>query len=158
LVDHVSAPAYCTDASTNVLAWNPLAREVFGDYANWPQKDRNLLWLLFNEPTFASRLTDREEYAARVVHTFRTRSQAYLDDAAVIDMVDELQSRSADFQTLWETRDLRGWNAEVIHVAHPLGQLALTTMMFQDLAPVGIRFTAYLPTDDATARVLQMLR
>ena len=157
LVDYVSAPAYCTDASTSVLAWNPLAREIFGDYAKWPQERRNLLWLLFNEPAFANRLTDRAEYAARVVHTFRTRSQAYLDDDTVICMVDELKARSSDFQTLWEARDLRGWNAAIIHVAHPLGQLALTTMMFQDLAPVGIRFTAYLPADDATARILQML-
>ena len=84
LVDSVHVPAYCTDALTNVLAWNAAACEVFGNYGDWPPDRRNLLWLLFEEPSFAERLVDREEYAARVVQTFRSRSDSYLDDVAAI--------------------------------------------------------------------------
>jgi hypothetical protein len=89
LVDRVAAPAYCTDALTSALAWNGLAVDVFGDYGHWPAERRNLL-RLFEEPTFAVRLVDRDECAARVVHTFRGRSDAYLNDPAAIDLVDSL--------------------------------------------------------------------
>ena len=75
LVDRVRAPAYCTDAYTNVLAWNPAACEVFGDYARWAADRRNLLWLLFCEPGFGGRLVYRDEYAARVAHLVSCRKE-----------------------------------------------------------------------------------
>jgi hypothetical protein len=100
LVDHVTAPAYITDAATRVLAWNASARQVFGDYAAWPPEERSLLRLLFTEPTFATRLVDRDEYAARVVHTFRQRSDAHLQDPTVVELVEELGQCSADFRRL----------------------------------------------------------
>ena len=157
LVDHVTAPAYCTDASTNVLAWNSFASEVFGDFGAWSAEHRNLLWLLFNEPAFASRLSRREEYAARVVHTFRTRSQAYLSDPDVIAMVESLSSQSATFKALWATRDLRQGTNDTILAVHPLGELTLRTMMWQDVAPRGTRFSAYLPADASTSAILREL-
>jgi transcriptional regulator with XRE-family HTH domain len=100
LVDHVSAPAYCTDAVTNVLAWNTGACEVFGDYGRWPPERRNLLWLLFDETGFAERLVDRDEYAERVVRTFRGRSDAYLNDPLAMEMVETLSRRSLRFKAL----------------------------------------------------------
>lgn len=157
LVNHVTAPAYCTDASTKVLAWNSLATEVFGDFAMWPEENRNLLYLLFNTREFASRLRRREEYAARVVHTFRTRSHAYLSDPDVIAMVNSLSSQSVAFKAIWATRDLRQGTSDSIQAVHPLGELTFRTMMWQDVAPRGIRFSAYLPADAATMRVVQEL-
>jgi transcriptional regulator with XRE-family HTH domain len=55
LVDGVPYPAYCTDALTNVIAWNAAAALVFGDYAAWPAEQRNLLLLLFTETGFRTR-------------------------------------------------------------------------------------------------------
>jgi hypothetical protein len=101
LVDLVSAPPYCTDALTNVVAWNAPACEVFGDYGRWPPDRRNLLWLLFDETGFGGRLIERDDYASRVVRTFRGRSDAYLNDPNAIEMVDALSRRSPPFKTLW---------------------------------------------------------
>jgi transcriptional regulator with XRE-family HTH domain len=155
LVDHVTAPAYITDAATGVLAWNAPAREVFGDYAAWQPKDRNLLWLLFTEPAFATRLVDRDEYAARVVHTFRQRSDAHLQDPAVVALVEELGRRSADFRQVWDSRELRRVGTDTLLVNHPDGRLTFTMLMFQDLGPTGIRFNAYLPADPGTAHAME---
>ncbi len=155
LVDHITAPAYITDAATRVLAWNALARQIFGDYAAWPPEERFLLRLLFSQPAFATRLVDRDGYAARVVHTFRQRSDAHLRDPTVVDMVEELGRRSADFQRLWESRELRRAGSDTLLVDHPDGRLTFSMVMFQDLGPTGVRFNAYLPADPDTTHAME---
>jgi transcriptional regulator with XRE-family HTH domain len=149
LVDHVDAPAYCTDALTNVLAWNAAAVEIFGDYGRWPVHRRNLLRLLFEEPTFAARLVDRDDYAARVVWTFRGRSHAYLKDPMAIDLVDTLRRKSPRFKALWDGHDVRRADTDTLEVDHPSGRLRLTLVNLQGVASPGVRFNAYLPTDEA---------
>lgn len=154
LIDHVRAPAYCTDAYTNVLAWNAAACEVFGDYARWPADRRNLLWLLFSELGFGERLVDRDEYAARVVRTFRSRSDSYLNDPVAIEMVDMLSRRSGRFKALWDAHDVRRADTDTLEAVVPGGRLVLTLVTLQGITSPAIRFNAYLPADTATAALL----
>lgn len=154
LVDHVGAPAYCTDAITNVLAWNAAACAVFGDYAKWPPERRNLLWLLFGEPTFAERLVDRDDYAARVVRTFRSRSDTYLSDPVAIEIVDALRRRSPRFKALWDAHDVRRADTDTLAVALPGGRVILTLITLQGVTSPGVRFNAYLPSDATAAAAL----
>jgi PAS domain-containing protein len=157
LVDHLDVPAYCTDALTHVIAWNPRATEIFGDYARWPPHRRNLLRLLFDEPEFADRLADRDEYAARVVRTFRGRSDAYLKDPVAIDLVDDLTRSHPRFKQLWDSRDIRRTDTDTLQVDHPQGRLTLTLVNLQGVATPGTRFNAYLPADRRTLSVLSQL-
>jgi transcriptional regulator with XRE-family HTH domain len=150
LVDHVDVPAYCTDALTRVLAWNGPAAAVFGDYASWPVERRILLRLLFEEPAFAARLVDRDEYAARVVQTFRGRSDAHLTDPAAIELVSSLTRTSRAFEALWHAQAVRRTDTDLLHVDHPQGRLTLILVNLQGVATPGIRFNAYLPADEAT--------
>jgi transcriptional regulator with XRE-family HTH domain len=149
LVDHIDVPAYCTDALTHVLAWNTAAVEVFGDYGRWSAPRRTLLRLLFEEPDFAARLVDRDEYAVRVVHTFRGRSDAYLKDPVAIDLVDELIRSSPRFKAIWDTHDVRRTDTDTLGVDLPNGRVDLTLVNLQGVASPGIRFNAYLPTGEA---------
>jgi hypothetical protein len=156
LVDLVDAPAYCTDALTNVIAWNIQACEVFGDYSRWPTERRNLLTLLFHETAFADRLVDRDDYANRVVQTFRGRSDAYLNDPVAIELVDTLTRTSTAFKTRWERHDVRRTDTDNLHVSHPCGALNLTMIMWQAVASPGVRFSAYLPADEQTRDLLHV--
>ncbi|WP_158220809.1 helix-turn-helix transcriptional regulator [Kineosporia sp. R_H_3] len=155
LVDHLDVPAYCTDALTNVIAWNPLAAEVFGDYGRWPAGRRTLLRLLFEEPAFAGRLVDRDEYAARVVQTFRGRSGAYLEDPVAIALVDDLVREHPRFARLWGAHTVRRTDSDTLEVDHPVGRLTLTLVNLQGVATPGTRFNAYLPADGVTASRLR---
>jgi transcriptional regulator with XRE-family HTH domain len=157
LVDRLAVPAYCTDAATRLLAWNGLAVEVFGDYAAWPPEHRSLLGLLFTEPGFAARLADRAEYAARVVRTFRERSDAHIDDPAVVAAVERLRARSAAFAALWDSHDLRGAGTDTLTVDHPAGRMTLMTLMLRDVGAAGVRLTTYLPADPDTTAVVDGL-
>jgi transcriptional regulator with XRE-family HTH domain len=154
LVDHVGAPAYCTDALTNVMAWNATANEVFGDYGRWPPDRRNLLSLLFDESGFAERLADRDEYAERVVRTFRGRSSAHRNDPVAIELVDTLSRRSERFSSLWNRHDIRQTETDTLEVIHPRGRLTFTMTSWQAVATSGLRLSVYLPADDTTARAM----
>lgn len=154
LLDRLSAPAYCTDALTNVLAWNRGACEVFGDYSMWPDEQRNLLRLLFLEPAFADRLKDRAEYAARIVGTFRDRSDAPRNDPDAIALVEDLRRGSPEFRRLWDSTTLRRAGSDMLEAQHPEGLLKLTLVIFQDLGHAGVRFNAYIPADAATSSIL----
>jgi transcriptional regulator with XRE-family HTH domain len=158
LVDHIDAPAYCTDALTHVLAWNAAAVEVFGDYARWSAPRRTLLRLLFTEPDFGARLVDRDEYAARVVHTFRGRSDAYLKDPVAIDLVDTLTRTSPHFKAIWNTHDVRRTDTDTLDVDLPNGRVSLTLVNLQGVASPGIRFNAYLPVCEAPIGVPRGVR
>jgi transcriptional regulator with XRE-family HTH domain len=155
LVDHIAAPAYCTDALTNVMAWNATASEVFGDYGRWPPARRNLLMLLFEETGFAERLVDRDDYAERVVRTFRGRSNAHRNDPVAIELVDTLSRRSQRFRSLWNRHDIRQTETDTLEVIHPSGHLTLTMTSWQAVSTSGLRLSVYLPADDATARAIR---
>jgi transcriptional regulator with XRE-family HTH domain len=155
LVDHMGAPAYCTDALTNVMAWNATACEVFGDYARWPPDRRNLLLLLFEETGFAECLVDRDDYAERVVRTFRGRSNAHRNDPLAIELVDTLSRRSERFRSLWNRHDIRQAETDTLEVNHPRGRLTFTMTQWQAVATSGLRFNVYLPADETTAQAIR---
>jgi hypothetical protein len=120
----------------------------------WPPERRNLLLLLFDESGFAERLVDREEYAERVVRTFRSRSDAYLMDPPAIELVETLSRRSPRFKALWDKHDVRRAETDTLAADHPAGRLVFTMVMLQGLASPGVRFNAYLPADASTAAAL----
>jgi transcriptional regulator with XRE-family HTH domain len=158
LVDHLDVPAYCTDAHTTVVAWNPAAAVVFGDYGSWPEERRNLLWLLFREPEFARYLVDRDDYAARVVRAFRGRSDAHLKDPRAIALVESLRLTSPTFGELWDGHGVRRADSDSLAVAHPAGRITLTLVNLQGVATPGTRLSAYVPADALSAAVLETLR
>lgn len=154
LLASVSAPAYCTDALTNVVAWNGPAEAIFGDYAAWHHAGRNLLRLLFTAPGFAENLSDRAGYAAKVVRTFRERSQAAQATPEAATLVRDLKRDSAEFSNLWNDTSIRRSAIDMLEVDHPAGTLRFTLVVFQDLAHARMRFNAYLPADEHTIATL----
>jgi MmyB-like transcription regulator ligand binding domain len=103
---------------------------------------------------FGERLVDRDEYAARVVRTFRSRSDSYLNDPVAIEMVDMLSRRSGRFKALWDAHDVRRADTDTLEAVLPGGRLVLTLVTLQGVTSPAIRFNAYLPADTATAALL----
>ncbi len=145
LVDRLDAPAYCTDALTGVLAWNGLAADLFGDYGAWPPERRNLLTMLYDDNGFAERLVDRDGHAARVVGTFRGRSDAYLHDPAAINLVDNLRRLSESFDRAWRNVAVRRTDTDTLAADYPDGRRHYTFVGLQALSSGAVRFNAYLP-------------
>lgn len=101
----IGAPAYALDRCWDVLAWNPAAANIFHGWLDC-DGSKNLLRFIFLDPVAQALIQDWPKRARRVVAEFRAECSAYLDDAPVRALTDELQRESAVFATLWSQQDV----------------------------------------------------
>ncbi|MBS2032911.1 MAG: helix-turn-helix domain-containing protein [Deltaproteobacteria bacterium] len=91
------------DAQLDVIAWNPLAAALLGDFATLAPERRNLARRFFfprpSEPPHFL-LTGGEQYGAYLVSKLRLAAVRYPEAPAVRELVNELQA-SRDFRELW---------------------------------------------------------
>jgi transcriptional regulator with XRE-family HTH domain len=106
LLDRLTdAPAFVVDDTCRVLAWNPLAAALFGDFAQRGGPDRNLLRRYFLEP--GGRVVDHSEFVVTSVSYLRVAMARYPRNMEIRALVDELVQGSAEFARLWESQELR---------------------------------------------------
>jgi transcriptional regulator with XRE-family HTH domain len=105
--------AFVTSAAFEVLAWNDLAAALMEDFGALAPADRNLARKAFLAPAPSGAgatlygISDGAEFRQTVVGQLRTTLARYPSDPAVIGLVDELRSGSADFARLWERHDVQ---------------------------------------------------
>ncbi|MGW7353576.1 helix-turn-helix transcriptional regulator [Streptomyces sp. NPDC054784] len=161
------SPAYVKTAAWDVVAWNRAARLVLSDYEAMDAEERNVLKILFLDPTSRTSLRDWEWEAGLAVSTFRreltrwgtgadtgtgTGTGAGAGDPAA-RLVRELRARSADFARLWDANGVGLLGEGVKHLTHPVaGELALWYSSFAvDDAP-GLGMVVYTPDSARDAR------
>ncbi|TIT20398.1 MAG: helix-turn-helix domain-containing protein, partial [Mesorhizobium sp.] len=76
----VLQPAYVVGRRWDVLAWNPAAVAVFGDYGLLEGDARNIVHMVFTSPHHRRLLVDWEELARVVLASFRAESAKYVGD------------------------------------------------------------------------------
>src|SRR6266545_3640434 len=138
-------PAYLVDPCLNLVAWNQAANDVFGataepfgDFADVPEPERNLLWMIFTEQ--AQRIFVHWERHAR--------------------LVERLTERSPEFAEWWSHHDVERVQEIEKAIDHPkVGLVALrqTVLQLVDDSP-GLFLVLYTPAPDTdTAEKLQKL-
>jgi transcriptional regulator with XRE-family HTH domain len=159
-------PAYLIDPCLNLLAWNQAANDVFGagagffgDFADLPKHERNLLWLIFTDE--ARRFfVNWERHARLLLAQFRDASRHFVGDPWIAGLVEQLIERSAEFAEWWSRHDVeRAQETEKV-IDHPgVGQLVLrqTVLQVVDDGP-GMYLILYTPgPGTSTAERLQKL-
>ena len=69
-----SSPAYIKTPTWDVVGWNAAAAAVLTDYARLAPTDRNILRLIFRDPTTRAAMPDWNDNARSAVATFRTET------------------------------------------------------------------------------------
>lgn len=118
----VPFPAVVRTATWDVLAWNKAARVVLADFDALPQRQRNVLRMLFLDPEARKMYRDWEELAHFIVGTFRidaARAQAAGAAAEVVALVNELTGASPDFAKLWQRLEVPDVSASIKRLHHP---------------------------------------
>src|SRR6266508_4411184 len=100
-------PAYLVDPCLNLVAWNQAANDVFGataepfgDFADVPEPERNLLWMIFTEQ--AQRIfVHWERHARLLLAQFRDASRHFVGDPWIAGLVERLTERSPEFAEWW---------------------------------------------------------
>lgn len=130
MLDRMSdLPALVLSAKSDVLAWNPLATALLGDFSEIPAARRNLILQRFlGNGLGRVRLTpeDAKKTAANCVGCLRTAQARYPEDPDIARLVADLRSGNEGFEHLWRGGHSSTMRAVTTTIEHPeLGPLTL---------------------------------
>ncbi|WP_037861370.1 helix-turn-helix domain-containing protein [Streptomyces sp. NRRL S-340] len=127
-----TVPAYVVGRRSELLAWNPMAAAVFGDWSQLPATERNWARMVFLDPHTRDLYVDWEQKAIDIVCALHMEAGCYPDDPRLSALVGELSVKSEDFRRLWATHDVKEKSHGVKRLRHPLvGELALRYETFK---------------------------
>jgi len=121
-------PALVCDAKYDVLAWNPMAAALLGDFSALPQPERNVVWRFFTDPRARERYdpADAARFARESVADLRSAAARYPDDPGLRRLLDRLLAASSEFRALWSSHDVTVRRSARKRLRHPtLGWLDL---------------------------------
>ncbi|MGW1995831.1 helix-turn-helix transcriptional regulator [Embleya sp. NPDC001921] len=115
-----TVPAYVTGQRTDILAWNPMAAALFGDWDRLPARERNWARLVFLRPDQRGLFVDWEAKAADIVGALRLDAGCHPDDPQLSALLGELSVKSEEFRSLWARHDVKEKHHGAIRLRHPL--------------------------------------
>ncbi|MCA0046761.1 helix-turn-helix transcriptional regulator [Mesorhizobium sp. B283B1A] len=142
----VLQPAYVVGRRWDVLAWNPAAVAVFGDYGLLEGDARNIVHMVFTNPHHRRLLVDWEELARVVLASFRAESAKYVGDPDFDRLIALMMRSSPEFRDWWPRRDVARRLAGLKHVRHPTaGAMAFEHMSLSIDDGSDMRLVVYTP-------------
>lgn len=155
-----ASPAIIKTATWDVVAWNHAAAVVLTDYQTLPPGERNILHFLFRNPAVRAKQHDWLSVARFVVGAFRADAARAGLASEVGELVAELRSVSAEFDTLWQENEVLGYNEghSVKRLKHPvLGTVALEYSAFSVDGRPDLGLIVYTPLDGDIAQRIRVL-
>jgi transcriptional regulator with XRE-family HTH domain len=149
-------PAYIMGRYWHLLAWNWAAAKLFGDFADLPESERNMLWYTFARPETRTLVVDWAERARRLLAEFRADCSAYLNDPALDDFLTQLSAASPEFADWWAAQDVQARDGGRREFEHPtVGRLCLeqTTFRLSNHTDIKLVIHVPLPESDTDAKL-----
>jgi transcriptional regulator with XRE-family HTH domain len=150
------SPAYVLGPRWEYVAWNAAQDKLYPALGNLPEHERNLLWVMFCEPTAKALIADWHDRARSTLAEFRASTTRLMDDPVVIDLVERLLARSPEFAVWWPEHDVAGFHTRLRRYHHPrAGEL---TFEYQQMIPAEWPYLRVicqlpLPGDDSAQRL-----
>jgi hypothetical protein len=104
----------------DVLAWNPLAAALLGDFASLEPSQRNMARLVFLDQSTSDLYPEWERVARETVAFLRRDSARDLDDPALAELVGELSLKSDEFRRWWNRREVKDKTSGTKRFTHPI--------------------------------------
>jgi hypothetical protein len=160
IVDHFDPyPAYVMDARTDLLAWNRATCAVLAPLDAMPEKERNVLRILFANPTVRLRLMNWEATAKYMLARFRVARMSLGPLARFDEIVADLTERSTEFGAWWQREEVRTLEITQDRVDHP--DVGLLVLNYTPLQVLETEHCVMLGTPDPrtdSGRKLERLR
>jgi transcriptional regulator with XRE-family HTH domain len=154
------APAYVLGPRWDIRAWNRAQGRLYPLFDQLPRERRNLVWVMFVEPSIRSLLGDWETEARRVLSQFRADTTPYRQDPDLVELVERVTGASAEFAAWWPRHDVAGFEERVRTFHHE--HAGTLTFHHEQLVPAGepdLRVVVHLPIEgDDSAERLRNLR
>ena len=154
------SPAFATTSEWGIAGWNRAYAALYPRVAAVDPAERNLLWLVFTDPSVRSLLPDWEITSRRFLAEFRAEAGPRLGDPGHLRLVSRLLEASEAFRAGWETHDIEGFASRERIFLHPVaGTLHLEHHRLAPADHPDLHIVVYtpLPGTDAGDRLRRML-
>ena len=108
MLDALPHPAYVLAPDWGMAGWNAAYERLYPRIATVAPAERNLLWLVFTDPSVRELLDDWEVTSRRFLAEFRAAAGA---DPSTAQLVQALSEASAEFRAGWESFDVGGFES-----------------------------------------------
>jgi transcriptional regulator with XRE-family HTH domain len=144
------SPAIIKTPDWSIVAWNTAAAHVLTDYGSLPPAQRNVLRLLFCDPSIRARNAHWESQARLVVATFRLQIARTGGSDEADALVEELSAASPEFAAMWDENDVSTHGDGVKHIDHPrAGPISLEYSSFAVDGQPDLELLIYTPATSA---------
>jgi transcriptional regulator with XRE-family HTH domain len=125
LDDLGSLPAMVLGRHMDVLAWNPLAAALVGDFAQIPAEERNYARMIFS-PAMRKLYADWESTARTAVAQLRMEAAHNAGSPRLTTLVNDLSAQDPDFRRWWAAHHVAARTIGTRTLNHPIaGELVL---------------------------------
>jgi hypothetical protein len=150
------APAYVLGPHWEFLAWNPAQARLYPRIEEIEPPRRNLMWVLFADPTTRDLIVDWDIHARQALAEFRSATSGVRHGEAMVELVSILSEESDVFASWWGEHDVSGFETRLRRFRHPAA--GALTFEYQQLTPAEwprLRVVAQLPVpgDDSAERL-----
>ncbi|MDH6196714.1 transcriptional regulator with XRE-family HTH domain [Mycobacterium frederiksbergense] len=152
------SPAFAIDPDWEITAWNHAYAALYPRVRTVAPADRNLLWLVFTDPSIRQLMPDWEVESRRFVSEYRMQNGARLGAPTVIRLLDRLRSESPEFERMWEDHAIEGFQTRIRRFDHQL--IGTTELEYHRLVPADLpdlNIVVYTPATETAADQLNRL-
>ena len=100
------SPAYVLGPHWEFVAWNDAQERLYPRLPELKAPRRNLLWVLFADPSARDLIVDWDIHARQALAEFRSATSTLRHDTAMVELVDMLTTESEDFAQWWPEHDV----------------------------------------------------
>ena len=149
-------PAYVLGPRWEYLGWNESQGRLYPQVSQLDETDRNLLAIVFTDPTARALITDWPSEARHLLSQFRADTASIRSDPVVVALVDRLLAESPEFAAWWPHHDVSGFHTRLRRYHHrAAGELCFEYQQFTPAEWPRYRLVVQLPVpdDDSAARL-----
>lgn len=148
-------PAYVVFHDWSISGWNAAYESLYPKVAQAQVESRNLLWMIFTDPSVRELLPDWESTSRRFIAEFRAEVGPFLDDPDVADLIARLTGESPHFREGWNSHSVELFTSRCREFNHPqLGRLVLEHHRLALSDQPHLHLVIYTPTSTEDARRL----
>jgi transcriptional regulator with XRE-family HTH domain len=155
MIQRMGAPAMIMNLRWDVLAWNRLMAVLFRDYGATAPAERNLVHLLFTQPSNYDEPEEFEKMARRVLAKLRVDHSKSEDDPKFEAMIRRLNTSSPVFRRLWRAPEINVKSYGIHRFRHPRhGELTFEHTSYVPDGHPAMRVIICMPHDPQTRKVV----
>ncbi|MCG6207467.1 helix-turn-helix transcriptional regulator [Rhodopseudomonas sp. HC1] len=142
-------PAYVLGRRWDILAWNPAAAAVFGDYGRLQGDARNIMHMVFANPEHRAKVVDWEVMAPIALANFRADSVRFAGDPDFDRLITFLRATSSEFEALWSRHEVSSAVAGFKRIDQPeVGRMVFEYTRLAVLDSSELKLVIYTPMQE----------